>query len=605
MLQATNQAMPKKGKRASQLAVSAQRAREGLKKSRIDQEPPHSMSPGPSTSQSALERGRSLSTDPTDEDPTFDPAEEMSSNPSLKLEQHVEEWVCSLDRDDTISLGLFVAFHLEHMLSFTATKAAEYAAIMLGKSERTVRQWRSDFMENGEIPENKQGRYQRRGILWSSESLNKEATKYVRENANMKGQPNLTAGSFCSWVNEYLLPNECLEPGFPRKVGVETARQWLHHLGFEVLSARKGAYFDGHEREDVVQARIVFLEEMIKVGFLHPELAPNAEAQQAFPKEVPLASSERRSKTVVIFHDESTFNANDDQPTQWGKRGEGMLRPKSKGSGIMVSDFVDQVNGYLALTDDEFKEAHAKDLTITQKARRTLEYGESREGYWSCDKFMLQMEVAVKIADIKYPKSEGWNIVWIFDHSSCHTAMAADALDVSKMNVKPGGKQAVMHDTFWGGKVQKMNYSLGIPKGMKQILEERGINTATLNIDDMRTILAQHEDFKNEKPRVISFLESKGHIALFLPKFHPELNPIERVWGQAKRYSKCHCNYTLKSLRKVIDPALDFVTLDNIQKYHRKARDYMFAYFEGFTAGPKLENRIKEYKSHRRVGVNS
>ncbi len=33
------------------------------------------------------------------------------------------------------------------------------------------------------------------------------------------------------------------------------------------------------------------------------------------------------------------------------------------------------------------------------------------------------------------------------------------------------------------------------------------------------------------------FLEDKGHTAYFLPKFHCELNPIERVWGQAKRYS--------------------------------------------------------------------
>ena len=46
---------------------------------------------------------------------------------------------------------------------------------------------------------------------------------------------------------------------------------------------------------------------------------------------------------------------------------------------------------------------------------------------------------------------------------------------------------------------------------------------------------------KNEKPKVISFLQNKGYTALFLPKFHPELNPIERVWGQAKRYSKSHC----------------------------------------------------------------
>ena len=45
---------------------------------------------------------------------------------------------------------------------------------------------------------------------------------------------------------------------------------------------------------------------------------------------------------------------NDDQKVQWGKKGTHiMLRPKSQGSGIMVSDFVDERNGYLALTDEE------------------------------------------------------------------------------------------------------------------------------------------------------------------------------------------------------------------------------------------------------------
>ena len=97
-----------------------------------------------------------------------------------------------------------------------------------------------------------------------------------------------------------------------------------------------------------------------------------------------------REKTVVIFHDESTFNANDDQSTQWGVKGEGMLRPKSKGSGIMVSDFIDERNGILVLTDKEYEEANKHDITITQRARETLEYSESREGYWSSNKFMTQ-----------------------------------------------------------------------------------------------------------------------------------------------------------------------------------------------------------------------
>ena len=39
----------------------------------------------------------------------------------------------------------------------------------------------------------------------------------------------------------------------------------------------------------------------------------------------------------------------------------------------------------------------------------------------------------------------------------------------------------------------------GVPKGMKRILEERGINTQTHKGDDMRVILANHDDFRDEK----------------------------------------------------------------------------------------------------------
>ena len=64
--------------------------------------------------------------------------------------------------------------------------------------------------------------------------------------------------------------------------------------------------------------------------------------------------------------------------------------------------------------------------------------------------------MALRIAKVKYPKSEGWRHVWIIDHTSCHAAMADDALDVNHMNVKPDGKQRIMRDTEYDGRVQKM-----------------------------------------------------------------------------------------------------------------------------------------------------
>ena len=123
----------------------------------------------------------------------------------------------------------------------------------------------------------------------------------------------------------------------------------------------------------------------------------------------------------------------------------------------------------------------------------------------------------------------------MFDPSSCHAAMPEDALDVNRMNVNPGGKQRVMRDGWWGGKPQKRNYNLGIPKGMRVVLEERGVNTHTMTAEKMREILGSHPDFANEKSSIELFLgEEKLHIVYMLPKYHPELNPIESVGSSEK-----------------------------------------------------------------------
>lgn len=49
----------------------------------------------------------------------------------------------------------------------------------------------------GKIPGSKQGQYQRSGVLWHSESLNKKVHIYMQEKAFMKGSANLTTFSFC------------------------------------------------------------------------------------------------------------------------------------------------------------------------------------------------------------------------------------------------------------------------------------------------------------------------------------------------------------------------------------------------------------------------
>lgn len=169
--------------------------------------------------------------------------------------------------------------------------------------------------------ESKQGQYQRSGVVWGNEELNRKATAFIRNNSNVKGRPNLTVGMFCEWVNNSLLLDEALEPGYPRKIGIETARKWMHKLRFHVVQKKKGTFVDGHERADVVQYRNKFLRKMVGLGFLNLDNAPTDEAKNALPSDLESPSSEVIDKTVIIFHDESTFQANDDQPTLWAEKG--------------------------------------------------------------------------------------------------------------------------------------------------------------------------------------------------------------------------------------------------------------------------------------------
>jgi hypothetical protein len=55
----------------------------------------------------------------------------------------------------------------------------------------------------------------------------------------------------------------------------------------------------------------------------------------------------------------------------------------------------------------------------------------------------------------------------------------------------------------------------------------------------MYRVLSLQEDFRTEKPLIQMMIEKAGHVCLFLPWFHCELNPIEMLWGYAK-YRACY-----------------------------------------------------------------
>ena len=116
------------------------------------------------------------------------------------------------------------------------------------------------------------------------------------------------------------------------KISDVTAWRWLHRLGFSRKHHQKGVYFDGHDRDNVVVNINKFLECMKELD--KKTLVPGKACPVLGPNERPL---------IRVVHDESTYYANCDQSYFWGDNQTNVLKQKSLGSSIMVSDFIDEM----------------------------------------------------------------------------------------------------------------------------------------------------------------------------------------------------------------------------------------------------------------------
>ena len=99
----------------------------------------------PSLTKLASMTEEALNTDDEEVDPSFDLDSSMKSETGHVIDQFCDEWVCQLDTDDRVSLGIFLSFQLPKLLDVGQTKAAELASIMVGKSDRIIHEWRAHF----------------------------------------------------------------------------------------------------------------------------------------------------------------------------------------------------------------------------------------------------------------------------------------------------------------------------------------------------------------------------------------------------------------------------------------------------------------------------
>ena len=164
---------------------------------------------------------------------------------------------------------------------------------------------------------------------------------------------------------------------------------------------QKGVYFDGHNRSDVVEYRTSFLNELDKKS-----LTCDGNTQEG------------KRPIIRVAHDESTLYANCDQTYMyfWGDDESNVLRQKSLGQSIMVSDFVNEVNRYVRDGNN--------------MACLALEI--SKDDYFTNEHLLHQVEKTINIFEQVHPQASA---LFLFENAPSHRKMASDALRVEKVNV--------------------------------------------------------------------------------------------------------------------------------------------------------------------------
>ena len=111
--------------------------------------------------------------------------------------------------------------------------------------------------------------------------------------------------------------------------------------------------------------------------------------------------------------------------------------------------------------------------------------------------------------------------------------------------------------------------------------QEAGQKTGKRQRCCARKVLSELKAFKEALNKVEQIFKEAGHVCIFLPKYHPELNAIERYWGYIKHLLRLHCEYSLPHMLKVLPGLMKDVPLGFVRAWSRVTWLYVAAYDEG------------------------
>src|SRR6266498_1216446 len=228
-----------------------------------------------------------------------------------------------------------------------------------------IRKWADFWLENGILRKRIQDCHQKTKSFIDNEDVINNSLIFIRQNGG-----KITPKNYQEFINLVLF-SQMEIVGKKGSISIQTARIWLKKIGLVPQSRKKGIYFDGHEREDVLEYHKTFLEEMKKLEQFMPTFVGDEMIQ------INSEISANQQLHILITYDECLFYANDDCPIIWAPLEEPLFRKKGQGKSIMVSDFLLETVGRLKLTSEQ----SLSNPNIPNEACKYLRPGKNEEGW--------------------------------------------------------------------------------------------------------------------------------------------------------------------------------------------------------------------------------
>ncbi len=115
-----------------------------------------------------------------------------------------------------------------------------------------------------------------------------------------------------------------------------------------------------------------------------------------------------------------------------------------------------------------------------------------------------------------------------------------------------------------------------------------------------RYCLMNEPDFLEQREWIREVIENRVHYIIYYPKYHCELNFIERIWGYMKARIRKECDYIFAGLKARIPLVITSLKISFIRKVVRSYFRFMKC-CENDLEGGLLEYVSKQYRSHRRI----